>query len=398
MRVLIASWHRGIVGGTERYLQSIIPGLMARGHEIAVIHGYDVEPASPRIDPPGIVLPGWAAERLGTHGALHEVGAWQPDVLFAHGSRSPDLEEALLERYPAVLFGHDYYGTCATATKCHSFPQPRPCTRTFGPACLLLHYPRRCGGLNPLKMWSSYRLQGRRHAFLSRYDAIAVASGHMREEFLRHGVDGDRLHLIPLASSGGAVDPSPPALRPFTNRVLFVGQLTGTKGGSFLVRALPIASRALGRTLTLGMVGSGRDRDELERLARGQGTPVEFPGWVDTDRRIAMMRAADVLAVPSVWPEPFGLVGLEAGSLGLPAVGFAVGGIPDWLVPGTSGELAPGNPPTVEGLADALVRALRDHQRHHDLRRGAWEMAGRFSLDAHLRALEPLLVEIAGAR
>ena len=45
------------------------------------------------------------------------------------------------------------------------------------------------------------------------------------------------------------------------------------------------------------------------------------------------------------------MVGIEAGAYGLPAVAFDVGGISDWLIPGFSGELAPGNPPAAEGLA-----------------------------------------------
>jgi glycosyltransferase involved in cell wall biosynthesis len=99
------------------------------------------------------------------------------------------------------------------------------------------------------------------------------------------------------------------------------------------------------------------------------------------------MRRADVLAVPSVWPEPFGMVGVEAGGVGLPSVAFAVGGIPDWCEPGVSGELAPGNPPTSEGFADALVRALADAGHHARLREGAWRMARRFNAGRHVDAL-----------
>ena len=103
------------------------------------------------------------------------------------------------------------------------------------------------------------------------------------------------------------------------------------------------------------------------------------------------MRRADLLAVPSLWPEPFGQVGVEGGRLGVPAVGYAVGGIPDWLIPGRSGELAPGDPPTVQGLAEAIVRVLADPSHYSSLCRGAWELASRFTLDAHLAELELIL-------
>ncbi len=103
------------------------------------------------------------------------------------------------------------------------------------------------------------------------------------------------------------------------------------------------------------------------------------------------MRQADLLVVPSVWPEPYGLVGVEAGGLGLPAAGYAVGGIPEWLIPGHSGELAPGDPPTVDGLADAIVRAVADPAHYAKLCRGAWETSGSSTLRSHLEYLEPIL-------
>jgi glycosyltransferase involved in cell wall biosynthesis len=113
----------------------------------------------------------------------------------------------------------------------------------------------------------------------------------------------------------------------------------------------------------------------------------------------AEMQGADVLAMPSVWPEPFGLSGIEAGGVGLPAVAYPVGGIPEWLEPGAGGELAEGRPASVRGLTAALVRVLRDPDRWQTLRHGAWRSAHRFSATAHLDALEPvLLAAVAQAR
>ena len=71
-----------------------------------------------------------------------------------------------------------------------------------------------------------------------------------------------------------------------------------------------------------------------------------------------------MLVVPSLWPEPFGLVGLEAARHRLPVAAFAVGGIPDWLRPGVNGYLAPGDPPTPGGLADAIIACLKDPETH----------------------------------
>jgi glycosyltransferase involved in cell wall biosynthesis len=174
---------------------------------------------------------------------------------------------------------------------------------------------------------------------------------------------------------------------------LFVGRVTPLKGLRHLIAAVPAAAVKLGRPLTLIVAGDGPDRPGTQAEARAAGVTAEFLGWVGPERRTAEMRAAEVLAVPSVWPEPFGLVGVEAGCVGLPAVGYATGGIPDWLTPGVSGESAPGGRPDPSELGDALVRALSNDAHRHRLGLGAWETARRFSPEIHCRTLSQVLRE-----
>ncbi|HZV01867.1 MAG TPA: glycosyltransferase, partial [Planctomycetota bacterium] len=83
---------------------------------------------------------------------------------------------------------------------------------------------------------------------------------------------------------------------------------------------------------------------------------------------------------------------------GVPAVAYAIGGITEWLVPGVTGEAAPGERPSIEDLAAAIVRALRDPDRLATLGRAAWERSGRFTIDAHVAALEEALTEAVQRR
>jgi glycosyltransferase involved in cell wall biosynthesis len=122
---------------------------------------------------------------------------------------------------------------------------------------------------------------------------------------------------------------------------------------------------------------------------------ITFTGWLEQDERDALLGESDLLVMPSIWPEPFGQVGIEAGRKGVPAAGFAVGGIPDWLENGVNGFLAAADPPTPQGLADAVVNCLRDPVTLARLRRGAFELAGRWSVVAHLARLEPILASVA---
>ena len=137
--------------------------------------------------------------------------------------------------------------------------------------------------------------------------------------------------------------------------------------------------------------GDGRERQSLERQAaqlQNQKLAIEFAGWAERREIEALLESCALLVVPSLWPEPFGLVGPEAGLSGVPVAAFAVGGIPDWLINGVNGFLAPGDPPTADGLAQAIINCLKDPVTHARLRRGAKEVAQQFNIKNHLVALQ----------
>jgi glycosyltransferase involved in cell wall biosynthesis len=393
MRILITGTHRNLVGGVEKYLQAIIPGLLARGHDLGLLYQYAAPPGGEPIDPPDGSVRSWCLNELGIASALDSIARWKPDIVYSHGfdrQASIQVEDALLEAYPIVLYVHNYDRTCASGQKCFAFPQYQACTRKIGPMCLVLHYPRRCGGLNPKITWEWYRRNSHLNSRLPDHHAILVASTHMYRELQRHGVPPSKLHLAPLPTTD--VTPASTTAEPKQpENILFVGRLTGIKGADHLIEAIPKAAAKLGRALTLTIAGDGPQGPALRNAAHRLGVQVRFTGWVQTPEKLELIRQASLLAVPSLWPEPFGLVGTEAGCLGVPAVGYATGGIPDWLIGGETGELAPSDPPTVDGLADAIVRALASPDHFARLCAGAWRLAQRFSLEKHLAQLEPIL-------
>jgi glycosyltransferase involved in cell wall biosynthesis len=93
--------------------------------------------------------------------------------------------------------------------------------------------------------------------------------------------------------------------------------------------------------------------------------------------------------VPSVWPEPFGLVGLEAAVFGVPAVAFDVGGIREWLTDGASGRLVTRG--DTAAMGDAIAALLRDSSERARLGAGARAASARLSPEAHLARLEAVL-------
>src|SRR5207248_1304963 len=91
------------------------------------------------------------------------------------------------------------------------------------------------------------------------------------------------------------------------------------------------------------IAGDGNHRPFCEERARSLGLAgrVRFGGFMPREELNQAYAQASVALISSVWPEPFGLVGLESMRFGLPIVGFDAGGIGEWLIDGHNGYLIP---------------------------------------------------------
>lgn len=397
MRIAIVGSTQEVVGGAEVYQRWVMADLAAAGHAIAF--AFDYRAAQPEraieLGVPGVVS--MCIGELGPERFLRELEQFAPDIVYLHCTADADVDAALARRFRCLIFAHSYYGACATGTRAHERPHVEICERRFGKACVPLNYARGCGIRHPRDLVRSYRRQLRRVDALLAARGVVVASEYVRGVLERQGVPKQRLHMIPYPVIGAQPDPEPPARRPFTDRVLFLGRLTHLKGLVEAVISVGQASERLGRKLRLEVGGEGPELERCRRVALGAGVDVEFCGWVDDKRRDELVRGADVIIVPSLWPEPFGMVGVEAGCFGVPAVAYAVGGIPEWLESGVSGELVPAGKLDAESLTDALVRALRSSEHHQSLREGAWRAASRYSAEAHREKLTLLFEAVVPA-
>lgn len=384
MRILIAHEAAAGGGGVESYLAALVPALMARGDSVAFLHHRTRADTGPiRLQFENI--PHFSVEDDGFDPVLQRIESWRPDVCFSHNMGPLDVDEALLARWRVVKMMHGFFGTCISSQKSHGFPSVVPCTRAFGAACVALYVPRRCGSLHPVKALRSFAWNSRQRHVLDRYAAVVVASRYMKDEYARQGLDRARLVTAPLFPTiDTAAAPREAPARP---TVLFAGRMTDLKGPLVLMEAADIAGRQLGQPLDVVMAGDGPQRARLIDAARRWGVRASFPGWVTGEARTTVMRRASLVAVPSLWPEPFGLVGLEAAAHGVPAVAFDVGGISEWLHDGLNGRLV-----RERGSATAFGRALAatlgDASTLRKLEQGALSVASRMTLEAHLQKLD----------
>lgn len=407
MRIAVVTWTSRLVGGAETYISRSLSAFAADRHEVALWHETDEPDDRPRFAIPAGIERICAAE-IGLATMLDRLRAWRPDVLYVHGLSEPSFEAQIQAIAPAVFFAHGYYGTCISGDKAHKFPVIQPCARRFGPACLAVYYPRHCGGMNPVTFVRDYFRQRQRLQLLARYAAVLTHSEHMRQEFLRHGAAAGRVFNCSITtndpSNGPRFPPSPFAAdRARVSHLVFAGRMDRLKGGEEFLRAAAAAYEWLACPLRLTLAGDGPERTRWEKAAwelggRHEGLSIHFTGWLGPQGVARLLATADVLVLPSLWPEPFGLIGQEANRQGVPVVAYATGGIPEWLVDGVNGCLAPGNPPTIDGLSHALVRCLSDGPRHRAMRRAAIT-AGYARPDAlHIAAVLDVLARVAGQR
>lgn len=395
MRILIANEALKGGGGVETYLAALVPALQAQGHEIGVLHDNPASEAGPQaIAPDGTWRVG-VRDEGGIGPAIDRVRTFAPDVCFSHNMRSLGVDAALASVCPVVKMMHGHFGTCVSGLKSFAFPSLVACPRTFGAGCLVRYLPRRCGEASPVAMFRRYGWGREQRSLFTRYRSIVVASRYMRDEYVRSGVADEAVHAIALFAPPVAADAAVPRPRPID--VLFLGRLTDLKGPQVLVEAAAGAGRRLERALHVVFAGEGPLRGRVEELAAARGVRAEFPGWVDETARARLFRDAAMLAVPSQWPEPFGLVGLEAASCGTPAIAFDTGGIRDWLTDGVNGRLIP-PAAGAGGMGGAVVEILERDALRAQLGAGAIEAAGRHTLDGYVRALIPVLARAAASR
>jgi glycosyltransferase involved in cell wall biosynthesis len=115
----------------------------------------------------------------------------------------------------------------------------------------------------------------------------------------------------------------------------FLGRVSPEKG---LARAIQIARR-LRLPLRIAAKIDQADREYYERELRPQFTDplIRFSGEIGDQEKGELLRGARVLLFPIDWPEPFGLVMIEAMACGTPVVAYGCGSAPEVIDEGITG-------------------------------------------------------------
>ena len=354
MRILLVNDYATPTAGAERLTLDMRDGLRARGHEVRVfasraqlIAGTSFADATcwgtnSRVQTLTSTVNLSAARAL-----RRELRLFTPDVVQVHmflWQLSPSILP-ILRDVPSVYWAMTFKPVCPTGLKW--LPGGAPCTVRAGVACLR-HGCITATGFGPLMLQRAL-WRRRRGAF----GAIVSCSHDVRRQLERDGIVCREV-IWPGVREAPA---RPPLDGPPT--VTYAGRLTVEKGPDVLVRAFALA-RARVPDARLSIAGAGPAEPGLRALIDELGLrdAAMLHGQLAGEALETTLARGWVHAVPSRWPEPFGLTATEAMMRGTAVVASDIGGLAESVAHESTGLLAPAG--DERALADALVRLLSD--------------------------------------
>lgn len=361
MRVLLLAevTAERVIGGAERVLRNQAVGLAALGHQVELLTRAPESAVEDAISVGGLREWRYAVNRD------HEAA-----FLWSSVRRSVDAFDRLRGTEPlgAAVIHQALAGLGPILSRrhaasrwvyvCHSLAHEEFDTRQATPRSAAARVRR------------EINLRGRRwieRVVMKRCDRVVVLSDFMRRRVMAiHGIPSDRIVVIP-----GATDPH--AFAPVANKkhpraalnlpadrtVLFtVRNLVPRMGLENLIDALA-ESGAAGRGCAAVIGGEGPLRRALDARIRSRGLEdiVRLVGFIPESQLVQYFQAADLVVMPTLQLEGFGLVTVEALACGTPVLGTPVGAIPEILNQVDPILVAAGS--DSRALASALERVLR---------------------------------------
>lgn len=352
MRILFANEKCGQWGGAEENLAQAARGLAGRGHDCFLAYAQRSDRQSAEYaalfqdSAPCQEMDGRGGRGSSLFSQLMK--QWKPDVIYLHKAARLPFKTKPPVRVVRMVHDHDL--CCPRRHKYFSI-NGKICHRPAGAICWadLAFVGREQGRLKYQPVLRKI-LEMKRNTKL---DRLLVASRFMRHELLDNGFAASKVRILPPVPEG---KPTPAPTLGGAHLVLYVGQLIKGKGVDLLLKAMSLIKTHF----VCAIAGEGNAMAGLKSLAQelGLADSVHFLGWQSREELSALYAKARLLAVPSRWPEPFGMIGLEAMAMARPVAAFAVGGIPDWLVHGENGLLA--DEADVPGMAEN-IRILLEH-------------------------------------
>jgi phosphatidylinositol alpha-mannosyltransferase len=352
---LVSPYSVSVPGGVQHQVLGLAVELRAMGHDVTVVAPVD------GAVPAGVHTVGGSV-RLGTNGSIAPVAPWPAAVRRA-------LRAVRHGRFDVV---HLHEPFAPSITIALLLAAPRPLVGTFHAA----------GDQRAYRMLGRVLLRRPARRLDRRVAVSETAAAPARRylggsyEVLFNGIDLSRFAGPP------AMPCDPPA-------VLFLGRDEPRKGLGVLLDAMSL----LPPQVTLWVAGPGTDTGRARR-GRGDDPRIRWLGALTEDEKVARLRSASVICVPSLRAESFGVVLLEAMAAGTPIV---ASDLPAYRAVTDGGRaallVAPGDAPAI---AASVQRVLDDAGVAAACRAAGSAMVERCSMRALAEHYVAIYEELAG--
>ncbi len=405
MRIMmLAQSFAPIVGGEERVVEDLSRELVGRGHEVSIA----------TLQQPGGLQAGEVAGArvYPLRSSSYRVARGSRDAERRHAPPAPDpetvrdLSRVLRRERPQIVHAHNWLVHSYLPLARGSHSALALSLHDYGLICATKRLRRKdqvCSGPAPVKC----QICASEHYGVTK-GLVAAFGTRSRESRVRKAVDV----FLPVSSTVeelcrirpdetsrvipnfiGGLPPAPaddPRLAQLPDQpfVLYFGDVTEDKGAWELAEAY----RTLEDPPPLVLIG----RCYIDELMNRPG--VHVMGAWPHPLAIEALRRSLFSVAPSLWPEPFGLVALEAAAAGKPIVATATGGLRDIVVDGETGLLVP--PEDRAALAAALQKLISGAGLRERLGTAAKQQAAKFSPESIVPQFEQayeLALETHGA-
>jgi glycosyltransferase involved in cell wall biosynthesis len=401
--LLLSQFYAPVVGGIERVVEDLARALVQRGHDVAVATLADTDTVAEadgvrvyRIRSSAQRIPGLHRDRERPHalpspdpevvfGLRKIVARERPDVVHAHDWLVYSYLPLRRRGGPPLLLSlHDHSLVCAIR---RLFRRGAPCTGPGPFKCLDCagheHGRLRGAALVSLNTVGSRALRRTIDMFLPVSETVArtsrlALSSRVPFEVIPNFIPSDLAQRATVAEPEVELPP---------DFLLYVGDATPDKGIDVLLAAHSQLRRppplvVLGRPLSAGL--------------RAPSSDVRVVGPRRHDFALHAIRRSMITIVPSLVPETFGMVALEAMALGRPLVASRRGGLAELLRHEQTAVLV--RPGSTEELRRALAMLLEQPETRERLAFAARADAERFAEAAVVPRLEAAYRAVAADR
>ena len=306
------------------------------------------------------------------------------DIIHIHSVSNKNLVKFCLDNKPVIRSMHEPRMFCPGRQK-FLLKSETICQKPFGLHCCIQAYTEKCQDSRiPVEVFKSYsNVKFEINYAAKKYKHIVAMSDYIKKEAVLAGIPEKNIIVNPYFTPIVEEFDKEVYNKETIKHIVFVGRLHPSKGVHTLIRSLKNILKNQNNVL-LDIIGDGLFKNEILSLISSENIPpdkVIFHGWLAHSDTIQKIKEAYLVVFPSIYPEAFGIVGIEAMMYSKPVVAFDAGGVSTWLQNNMTGFLVDVKD---EKIFEEKVNALLHNE----------DLYQKLSLNAKKNALEKFIPKI----